>query len=63
MSINGTNEEVKRFYFKNKKQQQQQIIIEGRFCQFLSDDHCIEVKNFKLRKESKSVKSLIKDIS
>ena len=43
MSIPGTSVEVKRFYFENKKQQQQQIIIEGCFCQFLSDDYCIEV--------------------
>ena len=63
MSIPGTSVEVKKFYFENKKQQQQQIIIEGCFCQFLSDDYCIEVQNLKLRKESKSVKSLIKDIS
>lgn len=63
MSIPGTRVEVKKFYFENKKQQQQQIIIEGYFCQFLSDDYCIEVQNLKLRKESKSVKSLIKEIS
>ena len=43
MSIPGTSVKVKRFHFENKKQQQQQVIIEGRFCQFLSDDFCIEV--------------------
>ena len=44
MSIPGTSVEVKKFYFENKKQQQQQIIIEGYFCQFLSDDYCTELE-------------------